>query len=74
MNNDIVKVKIRLDILSAVERYNTKVPAEKQIIMSQEMVLFEEGKDGEVYLTLLYVQQKDIGGGTPAVQNVSIPV
>ena len=74
MNSELTQLKIRLDVVAAIDRYNKSVLPEKQVLVSQEMVLFEESKDGELYVTILYVQLKDIDNGASAVQSVSIPI
>jgi hypothetical protein len=74
MMSEVTKLKIRLDVVAAVDRYNKTVLQEKQILVSQEMVIFDEGRNGDMYITILYIQLKDINNSASAVQSFSIPI
>lgn len=73
--SEVTKVVIRLEIISAVDRYNAKVLPEKQVIISQEMIDFDQ-EDGELVINIFYIQSKDLGTaqGPSSIQSMTLPI
>ena len=73
--SEITKIKLRLDIISAVERYNGRAADNKKIIASQESIDIEEGDRGELVINIFYMVESTMtqGAGLSNIQNVSLP-
>lgn len=74
--SELNKVKIVLDIMSAVNRYNDKVLASKRIVVSQDFIFIENGPDGELIIDIYYVIEAYIGTDKAFnnIQNVTLPI
>jgi hypothetical protein len=72
--SELTKLTLRMEILSAVDRYNAKSTPEKQVILSQEMIDFDQ-EDGVLVVNIFYLQSKDLGTaqGPSAIQSITIP-
>ena len=72
--SEINKIKMRLDIMAAAERFNSKVTSNKKIIISQEMIDID-GSGGEVIINIFYMVESLISPnqGTNNIQNITIP-
>lgn len=71
------KIILRLEIMSAVDRYNNKVLPEKQVIISQEMIDFDNDLEGNFFINIFYIQNKDIlagQSGSQIIRNVILPI
>ena len=73
--SEMTKLTIRMEILAAIDRYNSKSTPEKQVIVSQEMIDFDQG-EGELVINLFYIQVKDLGTsqGPSAIQTMTLPI
>lgn len=72
--NEVTKLRLAADIVMAAERYNQTTIPEKQIIIGQEMVEVEQDVDGNAYITIYYIQLKDLPNPQNAIRSISIPL
>lgn len=71
------KIILRLEIMAAVDRYNSKVLADKQIITSQDLIDFDSDDQGTLYINIFYMQNKDMLAaqqGSQIIKNIILPV
>jgi len=73
--SEITKLTLRLEILAAIDRYNSKVLPEKQVVVSQEMIDFDQS-EGILVINLFYIQVKDLGKqqGPSSIQTMTLPI
>lgn len=69
------KVRIRLDIMSAVYRYNLRAVPEKRIIVSQDTILIEEGR-GSLNIDIYYIIESQLNAsqGLNNLKNITLPL
>ena len=72
--NEVTKLRLAADIVMAAERYNQTVLPEKRILIGQEMIEMEQDTDGNAYITIYYIQLKDLQNPQNAVKSISLPL